>query len=131
MHNMLKYGPWCIKSVKITKGAQNQFFKILRQCWTRPWYMAVYSACVQTPNHQKMHQNSFFEVATLAIKAITLLHIQMLNYNTCNSHFKHANQLKTIKWSQHLQSFTCYKFTILANFNTHNYNSFNYESFSM
>ena len=54
-------------------------------------------ARVQTADHQKMHQNSFFEVATLAIKAITLIHIQMLNYNTCNTHFKHVNQLKNIQ----------------------------------
>ena len=53
-------------------------------------------ARVQTIDHQKTHQNSIFEVATLTIKAITLIHIQMLNYNTCNSHFKHSKQLKMI-----------------------------------
>ena len=53
-------------------------------------------ARVQIADHQKTHQNSIFEVATLAIKAITLIHIQMLNYNTCNSHFKYLKQLKMI-----------------------------------
>ena len=53
-------------------------------------------ARVQTADHQKTHQNSFFDVATLAIKAITLIHIQMLNYNTCNPHFKYTKQLKMI-----------------------------------
>ena len=103
MHNILIYGLLCIKCVKNTKGANLQLF-------VNFWAVAntgrihgrvfcpctVYSARVQTAAHQKMHQNSFFGVATLAIKAITLIHIQMLNYNTCNSHFKHSKQLQMV-----------------------------------
>ena len=78
--------------------------------------MAMYSARVQTADHQKMHQNSFFGVATLAIKAITLIHIQMLNYNTCNSHFKHSKQLKMIT-----------TFVIINVFSHHIHNSCKYQ----
>ena len=72
---------------------------------------------VQTADHQKMYQNSFFEVETLTMKAITLIHIQMLNYNTCNSYFKHAKQLKMIT-----------TFTTINMFSHHIHNSCKYQN---
>ena len=97
MYNTLIYGLLCIKCVKNTKGANLQLF-------VNFWAVAnmgrihgrVFCPCTDY-SPPKMHQNSFFGVATLAIKAITLIHIQMLNYNTCNSHFKHSKQLKMIR----------------------------------
>ena len=137
MHNMLKYGPWCIKSVKITKGAQNQFFKILRQCWTRPWYTAVYPGrvpllCLKMQAHGQIHgrvsgrvctavhqNHAFFDAATLATKATTLVTMHILNYNI-------YNQMITTLAITHML-----KLTTLANLKTYNYNTCNYETFSM
>ena len=52
-------------------------------------YVSVH---VQTAHHQKTHQNTLFEVTTLATKATTLVPIQILNYNTCYLYFYHAKQ---------------------------------------
>ena len=82
---------------------------------TRAEYMAVYSARVQTAAHQKMHQNSFFRVATLAIKAITLIHIQMLNYNTCNQSLSTFATLTNTYMFYHHQTITI--FVTLTNMN--------------
>ena len=134
MHNMLKYGPWCIKSVKITKGAQNQLFKILRQYWTRPWYTAVYPGrfpllCFKmwahghvqrrVPGHvfTAVHQNyAFFDAATLATKVTTLVTMHILNYNICNTYFSIQNNtqknqmITTLAITHMLQSYNTCKF---------------------
>ena len=134
MHNMLKYGPWCIKSVKITKGAQNQLFKNFWQSWTRPWYTAVYPGRVPllcykmwahghvhgrvpgrvfTPVHQK---HAFFDAATLATKVTTLVTMHILNYNICNTYFSiQSNTQKnktitTLAITHMLQSYNTCKF---------------------
>ena len=134
MHNMLKYGPWCIKSVKITKGAQNQFFKILRQCWTRPWYTAVYPGrvpllCFKMQAHGQIHgrvsgrvctavhqKHAFFDATTLATKATTLVTMHILNYNICNTYFSIQNNtqknqmITTLAITHMLQSYNTCKF---------------------
>ena len=134
MHNMLKYGPWCIKSVKITKGAQNQLFEILRQCWTRPWYTAVYPdrvplLCLKMQAHGQMHgrvsghvctavhqNHAFFDAATLATKATTLVTMHILNYNICNTYFSIQNNtqknqmITTLAITHMLQSYNTCKF---------------------
>ena len=134
MHNMLKYGPWCIKSVKITKGAQNQLFEILRQCWTRPWYTAVYPGrvpllCLKMQAHDQIHgrvsgrvctavhqKHAFFDAATLVTKATTLITMHILNYNICNTYFSIQNNtqknqmITTLAITHMLQSYNTCKF---------------------
>ena len=38
----------------------------------------------------------YFQVVTLTTKATTLATIKILNYNICNTHFKHSKQIKMI-----------------------------------
>ena len=134
MHIMLKYGPWCIKSVKITKGAQNQFFKILRQGWTRPdtrpCILAVFPNCDTKCEHTAMYTGvyqavcsplytknmHFFDAATLATKVTTLVTMHILNYNICNTYFSIQNNtqknkmITTLAITHMLQSYNTCKF---------------------
>ena len=79
-----------------------------------------------------VHQNyAFFDAATLATKATTLVTMHILNYNIYKTYFSIQNNTQKIKMITTLAITHMLKVTTLANLKTYNYNTCNYEPFSM